>query len=37
MAKDGLGRSHREGLTVVELLRMFPDDAALERWFEAQR
>ena len=31
------GKSHREGLTVIELLRMFPDDAAAEAWFEAQR
>ncbi len=31
------GRSHRTGMTVVELLRRFPDDEAAERWFEAQR
>ena len=31
------GKSHREGLTVIELLRMFPGDAAAEAWFEAQR
>ena len=37
MSKKGPGRAHREGLTVVELLRMFPDDAAAERWFEDQR
>ena len=37
MAGKGPGRSHREGLTVIELLRMFPDDAAAERWFEEQR
>lgn len=37
MAKTGPGRSRREGLTVVELLRMFPNDAAAEKWFEAQR
>ena len=31
------GKSHREGLTVIELLRMFPDDESAETWFEAQR
>lgn len=31
------GRSHREGITVVELFRMFPNDAAAEHWFEEQR
>ena len=31
------GRSHRTGMTVMELLRRFPDDEAAERWFEAQR
>lgn len=31
------GRSHRTGMTVVELLRLFPSDEAAERWFEAQR
>ena len=30
MAQKGPGRAHREGLTVIELLRMFPDDAAAE-------
>ena len=37
MSKKGPGRAHQEGLTVVELLRMFPDDATAERWFEGQR
>ena len=37
MAQKGPGRAHREGLTVIELLRMFPDDAAAEKWFEKQR
>ena len=35
--KGGPGRSEREGLSVVELFKMFPDDAAAERWFEEQR
>ena len=37
MAQKGPGRAHREGLTVIELLRMFPDDTAAEAWFEEQR
>ena len=37
MTKNGPGRSHREGLTIVQLLAMFPDDAAAEAWFEKQR
>ena len=37
MAKKAPGRCHRTGMTVMELLAMFPDDAAAERWFEAQR
>ena len=37
MSKKGPGRAHRKGLTVMELFRLFPDDAAAEAWFEAQR
>ena len=37
MAKRGPGRADREGISVVELFRMFPDDAAAEKWFEDQR
>ena len=37
MAKKGPGRAHREGLTVIQLFDMFPNDAAAEQWFEAQR
>ena len=37
MTQKAPGRSHRAGMTVMELLRKFPDDAAAERWFEAQR
>ena len=37
MAKRGPGKAHREGLTVIELFKMFPDDAAAEKWFEMQR
>ena len=31
------GKSHREGLTVIQLFRMFPNGAAAEKWFEKQR
>ncbi len=34
---SGPGRSYRKGMTVVELLRMFPNDKAAEAWFEQQR
>ena len=37
MAKSGPGRSHREGLTIVQLLGMFATDAAAEAWFEKNR
>ena len=37
MVTKAPGRADRKGLTVVELLRMFPDDATAERWFEEQR
>ena len=37
MAQKAPGRSHRTGITIMELLRMFPDDAAAESWFEKQR
>ena len=31
------GRSHRKGITTIELFRLFPDDAAAEKWFGDQR
>ncbi len=34
---SGPGRSHREGLTVIELFKMFPNDDAAEACFEKQR
>ena len=37
MAHQAPGRSHRTRMTVMELLRKFPDDAAAEAWFEAMR
>lgn len=32
---NGPGRSHREGLTLIELFETFPDDHTAEKWFEA--
>ena len=35
-AKRAPGRSERTGLTLPQLSKMFPDDAAAERWIEQQ-
>ena len=37
MTHKAPGKFHRKGLTLVELSRMFPDDATAERWFTEQR
>ena len=37
MAQSGPGKSFREGITLVEIFRMFPDDEAAERWFVEAR
>ena len=37
MAQRGPGRAEREGVSVIELFRMFPDDETAEAWFEQQR
>ncbi|WP_428116373.1 transposase [Candidatus Poriferisodalis sp.] len=31
------GRHYRKGITLTELFDLFPDEAAAERWFVAQR
>ena len=31
------GKAFREGISLIELFDMFPDDATAERWFEEQR
>ena len=33
----GPGRADRKGITIIELLRKFPDDASAEKWFEGIR
>ena len=35
MAKKAPGKSHREGLTVVELMDMFPTEEAATEWFKS--
>ena len=37
MAQKASGKSHRKGLTLAALFRMFPYDAAAENWFAEQR
>ena len=37
MIQKAPGNSHRKGLTLKQLFRMFPDDATAERWFAEQR
>ena len=37
MARNAPGKHYREGISLVELIAKFPDDAAAERWFEEQR
>ena len=37
MAHKAPGRSHRRGMTVIQLFELFPDNAAAEAWFEKQR
>ena len=37
MAQKGPGKSHREGISLIELFEQFPDDATAEVWFEEQR
>ena len=37
MRQKGPGRTDREGISIIELFRMFPDNAAAERWFEEMR
>ena len=37
MAQTAPGKHYRKGLSLVELTRMFPDDASAERWFVETR
>ena len=33
MAQFGPGRAHRKGITLIELMNLFPDEDSAERWF----
>ena len=37
MAQKALGKSHREGISIIELTEMFPDEESAVKWFEAIR
>ena len=37
MTQSAPGKSHRKGITLAELFRIFPDDATAEKWFSASR
>ena len=37
MAQNALGKHFREGISLVEIFRMFPDDATAEAWLTEQR
>ncbi len=37
MAGKGPGKNYRQGITLVQLADMFPDDAGAEAWFAKQR
>ncbi len=34
MGQKGPGKAHREGISLIELTEMFPDEAAANAWFE---
>ncbi len=36
MLQKAPGKAHREGITLMQLASMFPDEAAAKRWFEGQ-
>ena len=37
MTTKGPGKAHRKGITIVELMKMFPDDETAAKWFVEQR
>jgi len=37
MSKKSPGKSYREGVSLVELFKMFPDDETSEKWFVGKR
>ena len=37
MTQQGPGKAHRKGLTIIDAVQMFPDNATAERWFAGIR
>ncbi len=37
MTKQAPGKSHREGISLVKIMQMFPNDATAEQWFIENR
>ena len=37
MTQTAPGQSHRKGISIMELFKMFPDDETAEKWFEKSR
>jgi len=37
MTGNAPGKDHREGISLIELAEMFPDEASAEHWFEEVR
>ena len=37
MAQKAPGKAHRKGISLVEIMRMFPDDTTAEAWFAKSR
>lgn len=37
MPQKAPGKNHRQGISIIELTEMFPDEASAVRWFEAVR
>ena len=37
MAQKAPGKAHRDGLSLIDLFRIFPDDATAQEWLEEQR
>ena len=35
MAQKAPGKSHREGISLMQLAEMFPDEESATKWFEA--
>ena len=36
MAQKAPGKAHREGITLMQLADMFPDETVAREWFESQ-